>query len=194
MFTADAIASWSVGDTEYFFECYHLNDFSALKDEDSSEIDYIVGFTQSLSNGLELEAGVGYIDFAPLFRSENDTLFAYAKLSKIWDMDFGSITAYVAADAYIPTGKDALGGIVGYAGLKCTINLCEDESWTLETDLQGSVHNRFFGYKSGGGVSLDMIVCHSFSDNVSVYVGGIIGYHSQEKSFCEGRIGLQFTW
>lgn len=191
----DYIGSLTVSKkTTVFFEVWYLDDRGARhKVDNQSEIDYIVGVTRKLPHGFELEAGVGYIDGAPLFKSKGDSILLYGKVSKSWKLSRKSeITVYVGADAYIPLRKhDAGGGVIVYAGVKHVWNI--SEKCDLETTLEGSAHGRFFGLKSGGAVSLETLLRYRFSEQGSVFFG-IMGGYDAGKGYGGASAGLNYRW
>lgn len=196
VYIVDYIATLTVDDkTTVFFEIWYLDDRGARhRVDDQSEIDYVVGFTRTLPLGIELEAGIGHIDGAPLFRKQGDMLFLYAKLSKSWQIaEHHELEIFVGVDGYIPYSKSLDGGVVFYGGVKHTWHMTRDDKWSLETTLQANRHDGFFGYKPGGTMTLDMMLRYQKTEHLSFFLGGTVG-REDHQTYGIARLGMSYTW
>ena len=105
----------------------------------SKETDWTVFLSRMLDTNLRLDAGISLWDLSEQFKDDNDMIFTYLKLTKI----FGSLSPYIQAANYSSiSGSTAYNGNAITIGVGHTIKI--NDGLTINSDIAGIRNFRIF--------------------------------------------------
>jgi hypothetical protein len=191
--TTDTVATYSLcGPTSLWFELYSLTDIAGHGDDDQSEIDIYVGLEQALPHEFTLEAGVGYILFAPFGSTSGDYVAFTATLSRTFELtDTLELTPAIGMDYFIPVKGEDEGGLAARAELALVWHATE--SLDVEVLAKVETNDGIFGEIPGTGASLEAAVRYAFSDSCSAFIGGGI-VRASDRTVGLFKAGVAFSW
>lgn len=164
--------------------------FSNEEDNWAKETDWTLFLSKTLGNNTRLDAGISYWDLSEQFKDDNDMIFSYFTLSKV----FGSLSPYITYGNYTSTSDSAYNGNALTAGIKHHVKI--DDLLSITSDIAGIRNWRIFEFENSTVARFGSCLSWKLNDSVTIHAPRATLYVPLENGTHEPELvlGAGFEW